>query len=85
MIDVMARYQRTWQKNNQTNKLPLIHPLHNMHYNKPTTYCVLALNLEYINGNRTATDVQVNLYGGYDCTDIWWKYKKTKKGLTLKF
>lgn len=40
------------------------------HYNKPTTYCVLALNLEYINGNRTATDVQVNLYGGYDCTDI---------------
>ena len=31
---------------------------------------VAALNLEYINGNRTATDVQVNLYGGYECTDI---------------
>lgn len=31
---------------------------------------VAALNLEYINGNRTATDVQVNLYRGYECTDI---------------
>lgn len=84
MIDLMARYQRTWQKK-QPNQQTATNTPTTQQYNKPTTYCVLALNLEYINGNRTATDVQVNLYGGYDCTDIWWKYKKTKKGLTLKF
>ena len=27
---------------------------------------VVALNLEYITGNKTATVVQVNLYGGYE-------------------
>lgn len=54
----------------QPNKQTATNTPTTQHYNKPTTYCVLALNLEYINGNRTATDVQVNLYGGYDCTDI---------------